>query len=111
MTMLEYSKKAIRFVIRIVKMVEDFSKEQGGIDWKNLPKLFLRLIVLIPDMFNFIGNLGKVAGELNNLTDKKRDELYYFVKEEFDLDDDKVEKVTEKAIMAIMAIYQIYKEL
>jgi hypothetical protein len=68
---------------------------------------FFEAIGLVPEVFALIG-IGKtwseVQAEINDLEDDEKDEIYDYVKTEFDIPNDKVETFIESALMNIISL-------
>ena len=68
---------------------------------------FIEAFQLIPDLRELpwaISNASIIKDELLDLTDLEKAELVQYIKDELDLENDKVESIIENAISALLAL-------
>lgn len=93
----ENLKKVLAFVLRLSNKVDEVT--QDGIQWTDV-------LSLLPNLVESVGVLkvGKTAwAEFNDLDDLERDDVLGYVKNEFDIADEKLEGVVESAFEFIFA--------
>ena len=56
-----------------------------------------------------INAVDQVPEELSELTAEEKDELIKFVKEEFDIPDDKAEEITQTALTIALELYYLFR--
>jgi hypothetical protein len=89
-------------VFELAKVLEK-AKEDGKIGLGDLG-LF---IGLLDDLGPALENTGLIPSELKSLDKAKADELLAFVKQEFDIKDDKAEAFVEKALSVLKDVAEL----
>lgn len=56
-----------------------------------------------------ISGISNVPDELADLDEEEAEELKQFVQDSFDIPDDRLEEMVEKAVYAAIAVYQVYQ--
>lgn len=101
---IENLKKLVRFPLELTKQIAESTAD----GWQ------------FTDLFQFVDELASVPGivkswkdiaaEIKEVDPLERQELYAFIVAEFDIPNDKVEKVVENALLNAISLIALYEE-
>lgn len=101
---IENLKKLLRFTLSFTQQLSESLKD--GLQWKDVLS-FLDEAMQVPGL---VRSWEDVKSELLNLDLAERDALNRWIKETYDIPDDKLEAVTESALMAAISLVSLYSE-
>ena len=97
------TKEVVAFAISLAEAIDASFKD--GFDLSDLASFIDPVIKSV----SAIDGFALVDDELADLDDAEKDELISYVQDEFDIEDDVVEEVVERAIAAIMELVPLLK--
>lgn len=96
---LKESKDMLRFIFKLVEAIK-YAGEDGDITIQDVPAFFTPLV----DAPSAIKGANKILAEITSATDQDREELYKWVADEFDIDNDKIELYIENVFVHVVGI-------
>jgi len=103
---IQETKDVVKFVIRLGEAGAK-SLEDGKFSVSDLSN-FINAAGALPAA---IGGIGSVPAELKDMDVDERAELLAYIKEEFDIAEENIEAVVEKALTAVIGLFDLIKEI
>jgi hypothetical protein len=104
--------RGVPYITRAVKVVADFGELiEDGLDKPSpleLAGLLPQLVTLAPVVFDLVTHSRELAEEFADLSETESTELRELFAEEFDLENDSVEQIVERAVVAIDRLYDAF---
>lgn len=104
---IENIKTLLGFLIGIAHRADKVTAEDSAGGKKITGTEWLGSVTLLTGVPAVIRAIPELNDELNDLDDEERTELYEWVKEEFDISNDKLEAVIENAVYAGLYLFYI----
>lgn len=98
-------KAALLVLIHIGMDVEDNLADDGKITWPEVGEMAMSNAL---DIFSVVKNAGELVAQLKDWDPVERAEVLAYVVEEFDLDNDKAEKVIEAGLTLVKDAGELY---
>lgn len=99
---LKDTKELVKFVIGLGEAV-DKSLADGRISIGDL-RHFMNPLMDAGDAFSDISN---IPAELKDMTQEESQELLEYIRKEFDIENDKIEKVIENSLQILVKLYEV----
>ena len=101
-------KKALIAAINLAKKIEKNYTDDGKISFVEVLGIGASSF---GDILRVIKSGSEIKAEFINLDDNEKDELIQFVKDEFDLENDKIENIVEKSLEFLVGLDELIKSI